>query len=240
MNCKHKVVWVYPGKNSVHCPVHVVDKYVSPLSPVKPSTKKYNFYLRSLEKFTLAQWYGKQVVGLNTIRKVISRLCKDAGIEDFCTNHSVRTGMTRLFQKAVNRKLIKNFTGHRLDAVDAYQVTSEEQYEHLSKILTGSNVVKTPSKSKENKECESEVVEKVGETSGDRHVSCLCSKKQIKVSETEEIGKMINQIVAAHRGGRAKFKLEIEFCDCSNKYCNHGNVNKFKKNSNFMFVMLCD
>ena len=53
---------------------------------------------------------------------------KTAGIEGFFTNHSARhTGGTHLFRAGVQRKLIKESTGHTSDAVDKYQLTSHEQ-----------------------------------------------------------------------------------------------------------------
>ena len=71
-----KVVWVYPSEDSTRCPVRIVDKYISLLPPIKAVTKKPNFYLRSLEKVTPAQWYGKQVVGLNTLKIYMKEMLK--------------------------------------------------------------------------------------------------------------------------------------------------------------------
>ena len=51
---ERKVVWVYPAKNSIRCPVRLVDKYMSLLPPVRPNVKKQNFYLRELEKINPA------------------------------------------------------------------------------------------------------------------------------------------------------------------------------------------
>ena len=118
MNRERNVVWVYPSENQSRCPVHLVDKYVSLLPPVKLNTKKLNFYLHSLEKYSPAQWYREQVVRRNTLRKTISDICKDAKIPGFRTNHSLqRTGTTRLFRVGVDRKLIKEFTMHTSDTV---------------------------------------------------------------------------------------------------------------------------
>ena len=61
---------------------------------------------------------------------------KSAKIEGFFTNHCLRhTGGTRLFQAGVDRKLVKETTGHSSDAVDAYQITSDQQRAVISKIL---------------------------------------------------------------------------------------------------------
>ena len=53
---QRKVVWVFPNEDNINrCTVRLVDKYISLLSPGGPKTKKYNFYLRSLEKPNPAQ-----------------------------------------------------------------------------------------------------------------------------------------------------------------------------------------
>ena len=70
-----KVVWVYPSTDPARCPVRIIDKYINLLPPTKPTTKKFNFYLRGLEKPTPAQWYREQVVGLTTIRKTMQEIC---------------------------------------------------------------------------------------------------------------------------------------------------------------------
>ena len=45
-------------------------------------------------------------------------------------------GGSRLFQASVQRKLVKETTGHSSDAVDAYQITSDEQRQQISNILS--------------------------------------------------------------------------------------------------------
>ena len=66
-----KVVWMYLAEDVTCYPIIIVDKYTSLLLPVRPS-KKSNVYLWSLESFTPAQWYKEQVVGLNTLRQIMS------------------------------------------------------------------------------------------------------------------------------------------------------------------------
>ena len=126
MKKDRKVVWVYPSSNCTPCPVRLVDKYVSLLPPVNPKTGKSNFYLRGLDRITSAQWYGEQVIGKNTLRKVVSSMLKSANLDGYFTNHSLRRkSATRLFQAGVDRKLVKEFTGHVSDAMDKYQVISD-------------------------------------------------------------------------------------------------------------------
>ena len=91
-----KIVWVYPSENVNRCPVRLVKKYMS-LCP--KYYKKNNFYLQGKQRTTPTQWYSCQVVGSNTIGKVVKELMKAAKIEGFFTNHSLRrTGGTRLFR----------------------------------------------------------------------------------------------------------------------------------------------
>ena len=147
MQKERKVVWVYPSENSIKCPVRLVDKYMSLVPPVTAKSKKHNFYLRSLEKVSPAQWYSEQVLGLNNIKGVVKSLLKSAKLDGYFTNHSLRcTSTTRLFREGVDRKLIKEFTGHTSDAVDLYQVTSDKQREVMSKIVGGETGIKKKDK----------------------------------------------------------------------------------------------
>ena len=97
--------------------------------------------MHSLEKPTLYQWYGEQVVGLNSIRKVVSDLLTSANLNGHLTNHSLRcTGTSRLFRSGVDKKLFREFTGHRSDALDQCELTSEEQYKAMSNIIGGESL----------------------------------------------------------------------------------------------------
>ena len=71
MRSERKVVWVYPSKDITKCPVRLTQKYLS-LCP--PYYKKANFYLRSREKPIPTQWYIGQVVGAQTLSKVIGSI----------------------------------------------------------------------------------------------------------------------------------------------------------------------
>ena len=142
MRKDRKIVWVYPSENPLRCTVHLIDKYVS-LCPHVTAKRKANFYLRPLEKPNSAQWYSCRVLGINSIRKVVSQMLKDAKLDGYFTYHSLqRSATTILFQAYVDRKLVKEFTGHASDAVDQYQITSDKQREGMSKIMAGKNVMK--------------------------------------------------------------------------------------------------
>ena len=119
MQKEKKTVWVYPSENPIRCPMRIVDKYISLCPVVGPKTKQKNFYLRSLDKINPAQWYGEAVVGVNSLAVVVKELLKSVSSDKFYSNHSLhRSGTTHLFRAGIDRKLVKEFTGHTSDAVD--------------------------------------------------------------------------------------------------------------------------
>ena len=218
-----KIRWVYPNDENVnHCPVCLVDKYVSLLPPVMPKAKRFNFYMRSLEKPNPAQWYGEQAVGKHTLRKVVGKLLKTAKLDGFFSNHSLRRlGTMRLFRAGVDRKIVKEYTGHVSDAVDKYQVTSDEQNEELSMILggqkrkIGSEVsVKLPEESNETVSSDRKVTsEQVEQIDKNEIIECKCQKTCISLDKSEDIGKLLNILMSANVKGKAKLKIEIEFME---------------------------
>ena len=210
-----KIIWIFPNENPVRCTVRLVDKYMSLLPPVGPNTRKFNFYLLSLEKINPAQWYGEQCVGKHTLRKVVGNLLKNANLDGYFTNHNLRCTDTRLFQADLDRKIIKEFTGHVSDAVDKYQVTSNAQREKLSSVLRGKSATSNDGELAKKEEILTELQLEVSvkdKTGGSEHsYECCCPNKSIKIDDTVKIGEMINSILSARKTGNAKIKLKIEF-----------------------------
>ena len=204
MNQERKIVWVYPSSNVSRYPVRLTSKYLS-LCP--NYTKKPNFYLQSLQKYTLSCWYGSQVVGQNTIAKVVQELMKEAKIEGFFTNHSLRrSGGTRLFRAGIDRKLVKEATGHKSDAVDQYQVRSDEQREQMSKVIAAPpshTIVKADEKAQ--LEESSDTSNNVESKASCKIKSCSCEKNNGNIMEMIE--KVVN---ASSKKGKTVIKLEIE------------------------------
>ena len=63
-------------------------------------------------------------------------MCREAGITEKKTNHSLRaTGTTALFRANVHEKLIRDVTGHKSNSLQLYQRSTEEQKKAVSKIL---------------------------------------------------------------------------------------------------------
>ena len=136
MKREHKVVWVYPSKNTNRFSVRPVEKYMS-LCP--PYHSKPNFYLESLSKPRPSHCYGNQVVGQNIVAKFVKESMIEVGIEGFKVNHSLcQTGGTRLFQVGVDCKLVKEASEHKSDDVDAYQIKSADQRKMMSGIISNS------------------------------------------------------------------------------------------------------
>ena len=222
MKKERKVVWVFLSTDPIRCPVRLVDKYISLCPQVLKSGKKANFYLRPLEKINPAQWYSEMVVGKSTLSKVVSKLLKNANLDGYFTNHSLRrTSATRLFQAGIDTKIVKELTGHVSDALNKYQITSNAQKEQVSMILNGSKSSQNDHKTAKDKKVEQPIVpnlevsvtDKNASSKGSIDYNCSCKHKAFKLNEGTELAAMINDIVTKRKGGRAKIKLEIELSD---------------------------
>ena len=88
---------------------------------------------------------------LYSLGRIISRICKEADIGGYKTNHSLRaTAATRLYQSGVDEQLVMERTGHRsLENVRSYKRTSDTQCQALSDILNCSKKTRTDSSSNE-------------------------------------------------------------------------------------------
>lgn len=102
--------------------------------------------MRPLQKPEDDCWYSNQPVGHNKLETTISRMCKNAGILGYRTNHSLRaTAATRLHQSGcVGEQEIMQRTGHRSsEAIRSYKRTSNEQLEQVSDILNNGSTKKS-------------------------------------------------------------------------------------------------
>ena len=96
-----------------------------------------SLYLQPLPKPRADCWYSKQPYGHNWLAGTVAHLCKNAGIPEYETNHSVRaTNAAWLFDCDVNEQLIMERIGHfSCEGVRSYKRTSKAQCEKLSDIL---------------------------------------------------------------------------------------------------------
>ncbi len=95
------------------------------------------FYLKPLAKPTPTCWFSSVAVGHCKLDGTVARLCREANITGFRTNHSLcATAATRLYNAGVDEQQVMEVTGHRsLDGVRAYKHTSKKQKEAVSDIL---------------------------------------------------------------------------------------------------------
>ena len=221
MKKQRKIVGVYHSNNVNRCPVRLTDKYIS-LCP--QYFRKANFYLQPLFKTNPVLWYAEQVMeGINSICKVVKQMLMSADIDGYFTNHSLRcSGCTRLFQAGVERKIVKEVSGHRSDAIDKYQLTSERQRQEVSRVLaTTGNEEKLPNKAKVVKKCDSlEDISDSKDTLNDVEVTSSfvlngkegCSCKKTYNQNSNNLSGMISSILNANakNGKKARVKIEIE------------------------------
>ena len=186
---------------------------MSLLPPVKNEKSKHNFYLRSLDRPNLAQWYSTQVVGLNTLKKTIGEIAKSGNLEGFFTNHSLAEALPVIYFKPVYpKRSLKKLQVTDLMHSDKYEITSEEQKSEASKILAGCNNQNKQTLSLEEKELnemEVCVTEKVN--SDTSKIGCNCKRKFVKPSETAQVVDLVQSLMSARKGEKAKIKIEIEF-----------------------------
>ena len=196
-----KEVWIYPNDDVNRCPVRLIEKYLN-LCPL--FYKKENFYLKSLQKYSPTLWYCEQVIGSNTISKVVADLMEKGNFPGYFTNHSLRrSGGTRLFRAGVDRKIVKEITGHHSDAMDAYQITGHEQHKLASLAVQGKidNVnASVPSPNVTEKE---------------RTESDLVQTKKVtsvgEVNKTSNVTEIVQSILnASTKKGKTTIRIEIE------------------------------
>ena len=213
-----KVSWIYPSSDISRCPVRLIDKYIGLCPPVTDPNAKANFYLRSLGRTTPAQWYSSRVLGVHAIRKTVGQLLKYSELDGFFSNHSLRrTSTTRLFNAGVDRKLVKEFTGHTSDAVDQYQITSDHQRSEISKIVGGEKTCIEHGNTVEQK-CNTAKKENIVEIevknkNNLNELECSCTRKNVNLGDTQGLGQLINDMLHGRKYGKAKIKLEIDISD---------------------------
>ena len=197
MKKERKIVWIKPNKNVKRCPVRLVGKYLS-LLPKKGS--KPNLYLHSMKRPTPHCWYNTCPLGINKVRSAVSQMLKDAGLNGFFMNHSLcRTAATRLFRAGKEVKLVKEITGHVSNAVEKYEITSDQQQMELSSIIQGEvNDVKSVKDVK--------VVEKQ-EENGPKDVNAVRS------NSSENIANVIESAVTSAGGQRCHLTIHVDFLE---------------------------
>lgn len=121
-------------ENPERCFVRLFKECVKQCPESQPA---HAFYMKPLCQPTPSCWYSNKPLGHSTLSKTVARLCQEAGISGYKTNHLLRaTAATRLYQSGVDEQLVMERTGHRsLEGVRTYKRTSDVQREALSDIL---------------------------------------------------------------------------------------------------------
>ena len=130
----NKIICAYAQPESSHCPVSILDLYISKL----PSNPKA-LYMQPLQAVPADQgkpWYKSTPMGVNTLKNMMPRVSEFAGLCNCYTNHSLRaTAATRMFASGVPDKIIAEFTGHKsLKALQVYERTTIEQVKAACRV----------------------------------------------------------------------------------------------------------
>ncbi len=122
--------------------VHLYHKYVM-LLPSNPKSDALYKYSMVKTRRTAACWYVNKPVGINSLSKTVSRLMKEGGFCGRFTNHSLCvSAATRMFQSGIEEQIVKEKTGHRSEAVQAYKRTNESLLVNAESAAIGSKVAK--------------------------------------------------------------------------------------------------
>ena len=100
------------------------------------------FYLRPREKPSADVWYASVAVGHNALANTVKRLCKQAGVDGYYTNHSLRaSAATRLFEAGVDEQLIMQRAGHSSTCgVRSYKRVGEKLRAITSTVLNQEDI----------------------------------------------------------------------------------------------------
>ena len=81
--------------------------------------------------------FSTQIVGKNTLKLTMKRICESGGFHGYFTNHSGKvTCASQLFEAQMDEQLIMTRTGHRSsDGVRSYKLTAPSLEKHVSSTL---------------------------------------------------------------------------------------------------------
>ncbi len=119
---KPKVVCAYGNERNDRNLVRLYEKYCT-LLPANPKTS-------ALYKYPICPprvWYTDKPLGMNKVRDIVKNMMNNAGIDGRFTNHSLRiTAAMHMYARGVDEQVIKERTGHKSDAVQAYKRTDNK------------------------------------------------------------------------------------------------------------------
>ena len=197
MKKERKIVWIKPNSDPTRWPIRIVQKYIN-LLPVGGS--RPNLYLHSLKKPKPYVWYGESPLGINKVRSVVKEMLRDVGLDGFFTNHSLhRTAASRLYQAGQNVKLIKEVTGHISNAVEKYEITSDQQRMDISSIIQGEKESKNEVEVKE-------IADKIDPVT-------VNLNSEAQSCDKESVSHVIENAIKAIGNRKARLTLHIDLVD---------------------------
>ena len=129
---------VYAIKDETHCPVNAYKIYAQ-MRPSDYSDPDSPYYLGiNHKRKDDLNWFVRQPVGINKLGSIMKNMAKKANLNTTgLSNHSVRKTMaTKLLQKGVETKLIKDLGGWRnINSLDSYATASNAQQREMSDFL---------------------------------------------------------------------------------------------------------
>ena len=134
----NKVVPVYGCPCSCpQCLIYLLDLYLGKLpSFTQEKDILYLWPKKSVPSGSDSPWYDCVPVGKEKLRTYLQAMCKEAGILEHKTNHSLRaTGTSAMFNTGVPDKLIRDITGHRSAALQLYERPTVQQKQAVSRVL---------------------------------------------------------------------------------------------------------
>ena len=95
------------------------------------------FYLTPLRDPKGQFWYSNIPLRYNKLRNAVANVAKQAGIQGYFTNHSLRTTVTiQLYNVGIHEQLVMEQTGHcSLEGIRNYRHTCMQQCETISDVL---------------------------------------------------------------------------------------------------------
>ena len=112
---KRKIVEQHENiSNPERCIVRLYNKYITKCPKNVPQSNCFYLSPKRHCKVDDDVWFTKSPIGKNSLRKVVSDMCKTANIEGYFTNHSLRaTTCSMALAKGVPERLVMERTGHR-------------------------------------------------------------------------------------------------------------------------------
>ncbi len=126
----------FMGMTTQNCDiVRLFLKYTALLPTDGKCSALYKYPLAP-KKLRASTWYTDKPVGMNSLKKIMSNLAKEAGLVGHYSNHSLcASAATCMYQSGVDEQMIKEITGHKGNSVWLYKRMSEELLRYASATI---------------------------------------------------------------------------------------------------------